>query len=589
MQFKNWFNWNRYNSITPSREHKNRLYLERQNRDKRIVSALGTVFRSSKWSSYKRVNVSWLTLESTLSALKYSIAALLISTLVYSTFQYLDLWKVTGKLVIHLWWLQLTTLHYITALSTYWLFVLRKQLESSLVTVVKGYIVGNPAPESVTGSPNSPLKASTQLEAELSPRTLPTTPINIKSTNPHESILYYLVSTGNEDLLKILLSRTDTQTTPFTNLVRTLFQATYSITRPKLDYLTRHNSKTEAFFLQVKLNGSPRLTKLIYSYAIRQTSRPRSYQYVSSNPTRFNTTWAYTTAQLESSLYNQITIRKGVFSVDSRTLSDIDKLSVLDTNLDSLTRNLSTQLDWTKTSLWLYRYNLLHRNSLKFSHKNTLTKRLLGSGFYDTSLGSKNIHMASLAADPIAREEMFRDTYYRSYRAFSKNVFYNLGQEASHTPSDLFFLNKTSNLSNYEESLAWFLKRYYTFYTLPSNYRESILTASRPSQFVASNTVDTGTNKIRLARFLLKSDYRTIAQYSRTINGDTLLAGHHLPSTESPLSIKLDKFRLFNFKTTDFLLSFGIFNANRDHQYHYYSPLRTNPLVCSTFKISRKL
>ena len=158
MQFKNWFNWNRYNSITPSREHKNRLYLERQNRDKRIVSALGTVFRSSKWSSYKRANVSWLTLESTLSALKYSIAALLISTLVYSTFQYLDLWKVTSKLVIHLWWLQLTTLHYITALSTYWLFVLRKQLESSLVTVVKGYIVGNPVPSPLRSPQTLPLR-----------------------------------------------------------------------------------------------------------------------------------------------------------------------------------------------------------------------------------------------------------------------------------------------------------------------------------------------------------------------------------------------------------------------------------------------
>lgn len=57
---------------------------------------------------------------------------------------------------------------------------------------------------------------------------------------------------------------------------------------------------------------------------------------------------------------------------------------------------LETQLNWVRSSKWIYRYSLLHRRNVKASHQNTLTKRLITSGFYDSSLETSNIQVTSL-------------------------------------------------------------------------------------------------------------------------------------------------------------------------------------------------
>ena len=121
----------------------------------------------------------------------------------------------------------------------------------------------------------------------------------------------------------------------------------------------------------------------------------------------------------------------------------------------------------------MYRYNLLHRRSILNSHKTTLTKRLIGTGFYDSSLDSLNINVSSLKALNPNWESSMVDLYSASYKSFFE--FNPFGK--SLTSSNPYNLNTISpnSLSFLEESFFWTLKRFTIFNTLPSLDRENTL------------------------------------------------------------------------------------------------------------------
>jgi len=56
-----------------------------------------------------------------------------------------------------------------------------------------------------------------------------------------------------------------------------------------------------------------------------------------------------------------------------------------------LNQNVSSQNAVANSLRWSYRYSTLHRKTFIASHKLTLAKRLLGTGFYDSTLLKRNI------------------------------------------------------------------------------------------------------------------------------------------------------------------------------------------------------
>jgi hypothetical protein len=56
-----------------------------------------------------------------------------------------------------------------------------------------------------------------------------------------------------------------------------------------------------------------------------------------------------------------------------------------------LNEAVENQLKTIKSNKFLYNYSFLHRKILKDSHKLTLVKSLLTSGFYDNQLLQKNL------------------------------------------------------------------------------------------------------------------------------------------------------------------------------------------------------
>ena len=58
MLFNYYFNWIKYKTLPPSLLYRNRLFVERDSKHRRVMVNLGVTFRNSKWSSYGRKNVS---------------------------------------------------------------------------------------------------------------------------------------------------------------------------------------------------------------------------------------------------------------------------------------------------------------------------------------------------------------------------------------------------------------------------------------------------------------------------------------------------------------------------------------------------
>ena len=52
---------------------------------------------------------------------------------------------------------------------------------------------------------------------------------------------------------------------------------------------------------------------------------------------------------------------------------------------------INNSLRSIKSYYWLYKYNLLHRSVFKNSHNLTIVKKLLTTGFYDTTVKTNNL------------------------------------------------------------------------------------------------------------------------------------------------------------------------------------------------------
>lgn len=140
----------------------------------------------------------------------------------------------------------------------------------------------------------------------------------------------------------------------------------------------------------------------------------------------------------------------------------------------TLSNNLRNQLNTAKWNRWLYRYSLLHRKTLKNSHKITLIKKLINFNPITKNLYNKNLW----ASEHLKRFEN-NDKFFNVLSNIFFNKFLQTETDCRFTTFNTFSLNKIdnnfSNLSYYENSFFWYLKRNYTLNALNSNNIKSAL------------------------------------------------------------------------------------------------------------------
>ena len=141
---------------------------------------------------------------------------------------------------------------------------------------------------------------------------------------------------------------------------------------------------------------------------------------------------------------------------------------------------LSNKTAGFKVQRLLFNYNFFHHKSLKGSHKLTMVKRLMGSGFYDSKLVKKNIWASDFFGSLSSPQTQLKGNLEAFYGDLFRTPFLNertkLRVEANQTLTGLNFLKA------YEQSFFWFLKRAYFQNSLVANRVDLSPTPALPTK-----------------------------------------------------------------------------------------------------------
>lgn len=187
----------------------------------------------------------------------------------------------------------------------------------------------------------------------------------------------------------------------------------------------------------------------------------------------------------------------GSFYYSSLETTKLNRLLATPSNYVLWNGAVTQQMNFFKWMRWLYRYSILHRNVINYSHKITNVKKLLSSGFFSSNLTQNNLWASNLMTASTGREtfintwaSLYGDTFTPSNLSFSLNLL----------NSNSLSVNKLNNLNFYEQSYFFYLHRFDLFSSLPnltisSNFSQNhsnlkSLSLTRPEQVVSLSSVD---------------------------------------------------------------------------------------------------
>ena len=536
MLFQRLYNWIKYKTLPSSFLFKNRLFIERDSKHRRVFSNFGLSFRNSKWSNYETYNIK-LQFKKAYSKFLFWISFFFIFLFFVLYFnQYYIIFYFFNNIAFF-FWISIDTFDYYLSFLT-WLFSI---FFSFLFNLVYSYFFFN------NFSTNNKVNASSfnnnlflkfPLNSSFNANNL--------SVSKHDLnwFLYsWLVNPASnknniilENLFDLRLNKT------WWNTYHDFFIKLY-----KLSYLLKNASHdSSSFFLNNKLkNFSNNYYKGNYyntlnyfinnSYLTNYSSL--IFYYVINNYNNYFSLLTNKTSSLnflknknEWNLYNfnnelsaypfLLKNRTGMFFLDN---FNYEKFSYFIFNFEelwSLNFFFKNQLNSSKWNRWLYRYSILHRKLLKFSHKITLSKRLINSGFYDSKIFNKNI-WANEYLNKINSDASF-SSFFSNY--YSSSLNFDTISNSSH---NLNLMNTDSsknslNLLNfYENSYFWYLKRFYLFNSLSTNFIKSKnIFNTNITNFNSLNTKQNSTfiKYSTFLSYLLHSNFNNLNNYSHSNN-----------------------------------------------------------------------
>lgn len=206
--------------------------------------------------------------------------------------------------------------------------------------------------------------------------------------------------------------------------------------------------------------------------------------------------------------------KNGLFFFDN---FDYQKFSHLLLNFDelwSLNTFFENQINSAKWNRWLYKYSILHRKILKNSHKLTLIKKLINSGFYDSKLFNKNIW-----ANSSLNTNGDLNHFNTFFNTFYKNLYNNkINLNSNHVinvNNNIDQKNSLNLLKFFENSYFWYLKRFYLFNTLNNNFIKSKLNFVNRSFNKKNNLLN---DHFYIFSHLLNSSYLNLNDLTHTNN-----------------------------------------------------------------------
>jgi hypothetical protein len=444
---KSIYNWIRYKTITPSFYAKNRLFIERGDKHRRIFSNLGLVFRNSKWASYVKENLSFSSYSSTLSSWRNTLLIITLFSIILLIPSYLWPTEIQEWTFAQLWYLvdEFARTSVLVVFTLYWNVTQRiEELVNTVLNVSKE---------------KQPLGSALHVDNQKSKKL---------TKRDKKDLVYWLTNESN------LIN--DSQLTEFyrssaTSTYSNLFTTYMKVFNPSnITNNYSHSSLWHDYNLENITQPYPSFNvRLPLVLSLTRPSVPSSNLHPKSSLWLLdhNSKWNLDSISSSNSTSTYINSVIGQYILSSRDLSQSYTSSTKNSLLLPLTPSLKEQTNWIKVSRWLSRYSILHRRTIADSHKLTMAKRLIGSGFYNSSLDTLNINNSSIKALSSDWSALYQSLFSQSYGNFF-DPYTNSQLVSTKNASEL--APKFSHLlSFHEDSLSWVTKRFYLFNNLSTN------------------------------------------------------------------------------------------------------------------------
>ena len=472
MIFKRLYNWIKFKTLPPSVLFKNRLYIERDSKTRRITSNLGLTFRNSKWTNYARTDINLNLKTQFLNSFYVVIFTLLLLFWVVNGSSFYNTDLINNDLLFLMWYLKDICLYYCFSLLTLATFLMTFLFEK-FYTTFSGWLF------------------TKNLQTNnASSRTQVSIPSN------HYKYVYY----------NWLLQSKTSWDVSHQHLFKSL---EHSKNDPRyLQLLFQINNCLSRLDIQLEMSTA---TKVSSSFStLDQNFKLLSKQNQSQNNTKSSWTPSLTllTSRFHWNLSNLLTIlntsNKEVlnfndsFYITQLNFMQLNSSLLFNNYFTNLNSSVVNQLETLKSHKFLYNYSFLHRKILKDSHKLTMVKRLITSGFYDSTLVTKNLWASDFFNKVTAPHNLLEGELKILYKNLYNNTFF------SNYLMDTTKVNKTlselSLFSFYEVSYFWFLKRFYLFNNLTTNSFSYPLSARE--EFEVNPSVDSNPHFFKLTSIL---------------------------------------------------------------------------------------
>lgn len=512
MLFQRLYNWIKYKTLPSSFLFKNRLFLERDSKHRRIFSNFGLNFRSSKWSMYETYNIKT---KSKLSFVNYFYTALLVFLFLIFLLNYHRFYitlNFFNNVAFFVWVIADSFDYYFS----FFVWILTSLVSVFFNTIYSYFFFNN------FSKKNDSIAFSSVFKKNLSDDRG-----SLSSSKEDLNLVFYSwitnpVSRKNIKLIESVFESSVNKKwwEKFYDLFPSLYSSLFKINQTSniANFFDQKKGSLNSLNQFQLLNDSKNFLSF-YDVVFFYNLKKNTNNFISSTPAHFLfSCWNINDSKFLSDDYAfLIKGKNGLFLLDNLNYSKLNYFFSNFREFWALNFFIKNQIDSAKWNRWLYRYSTLHRKILKTSHKITTSKRLISSGFFDNNLFNKNIW---------ASENLSK--FYNNNSLYS---LLNLSYQNNSNPSLSNYVNfdysgvlnssssgKISLLSFYENSYFWFLKRNYLLNNLSSNFINSGLKKNIKTNF------DSADVKALSDSFLLEHQFSLHNLLSSNLNSASVLS-----------------------------------------------------------------
>ena len=521
--------------MPPSFLYRNRLFLERDSKHRRVMVNLGVTFRNSKWSAYGRKNVSLQFVQKYLRNLGLLTLLILLTIFFNPT-----------NLVDNLW----------------------GALDTTLSNVLFFYFFGLAV---IHGMANQVYAAffTRFTEGSLKPLTFhsPTTKPENVSINAEPTLVYnWLAQPTSSVYLENFFSQPAHSPVLKLKLTKNLFQ----LTQPLI--LLNSTGKLKASFLTTNASNyvnTPALNFPLQSLELFLQSKVQSPFRSSKASRKERFQWLLSSTDTPSSNVAPIRYAKsGNFYLSSLSTQQLTIASLKYAEMGACSDLLASQKAVIQRNAWLYKFSTLNRNVLSHSKNITRTKSFLSNTFTQFSLATKNIWAAN-------EVNFDKQTGVLQRSLFSNSTLNPNTSNFNLSSVPLSSLDFNLAVRSSELSYLWLVKRLYFFNNLTANQSVSSPVVSLPTQQLPLSTAAAPQLNLQvLTTYILQnphlaSDFRQSLVPNLTNSSKTTYPN----ASKEPLTLNYTNYGVYTNSFATLATEFASTAVHNDRSNVYVSPL----------------